>query len=228
MWGFTPWDRGKCRDLFRSKNYEGVFTAPSLKGSITYPDNLGVMNWGSAAIDPARNLLVINTSHVATVAQLVPREQADARFAKGEWLLAQEGTPYAAQWTAMLSPWGAPCNKPPWGRLVAVDLARGTLAWSASTSVADDDPGSSGYGPALVTASGLVFHGGTHRSVLRVHDIANGARIATFPLPAGLHAGPISYKLRPEGKQYLVVAPGGHVGIGSELGDSVIAYTLPD
>jgi quinoprotein glucose dehydrogenase len=61
-----------------------------------------------------------------------------------------------------------------------------------------------------------------------VHDAATGQRITSFALPAGLHAGPITYKLRPEGKQFLVIAPGGHVGIGSPLGDYVIAYTLPD
>jgi glucose dehydrogenase len=110
---------------------------------------------------------------------------------------------------------------------VAVDLARGAIAWSAPTSTADGDPGGSGYGPALVTASGLVFHGGTRLPVLRVHDLRTGERIATFDLPAGLHAGPISYKLSRAGKQFLVVAPGGHAGIGSPLGDSIIAYTLP-
>jgi glucose dehydrogenase len=122
---------------------------------------------------------------------------------------------------------GVPCNRPPWGRLVGVDLSRGTIAWSASTSVGEDDPGGQSYGPALATASGLVFHAGTKRPVMRVHDAETGARIATFELPAGLHAGPISYRVRREGKQFLVIAPGGHVGIGSPLGDSVIAYTLP-
>jgi quinoprotein glucose dehydrogenase len=111
--------------------------------------------------------------------------------------------------------------------LVAVDLARGAIAWSTSTSTRDGDPGSHGYGPALVTASGLVFHGGTQLPVLRVHDIATGQRLATFDLPAGLHAGPISYKLSPGGAQFLVVAPGGHAGVGSPIGDAVIAYTLP-
>jgi glucose dehydrogenase len=93
--------------------------------------------------------------------------------------------------------------------------------------VDDDDPGDRSFGPALATASGLVFHGGTRRPVLRVHDAETGERIAIFPLPAGLHAGPISYRLRPDGRQYLVIAPGGHVGLGSPLGDYVIAYTLP-
>jgi quinoprotein glucose dehydrogenase len=64
--------------------------------------------------------------------------------------------------------------------------------------------------------------------VLRAHDAETGARMTTFDLPAGLHAGPISYRLRPEGRQFLVVAPGGHIGIGSPLGDHVIAYVLPD
>jgi glucose dehydrogenase len=123
---------------------------------------------------------------------------------------------------------GVPCNRPPWGMLVAVDLAHGTIAWSASTSVGADDVGGFAYGPALATASGLVFHSGTKRPVLRVHDAATGERIATFALPAGLHAGPISYRLRPQGKQFLVIAPGGHIGIDSPLGDYVIAYTLPD
>ncbi len=122
---------------------------------------------------------------------------------------------------------GVPCNRPPWGMLVGVDLAHGTIAWTASTSTAGDDPGENDYGPALATASGLVFHSGTRRPVLRVHDARTGERIATFALPAGLHAGPITYKLRPGGKQFLVVAPGGHVGIGSPLGGSVIAYALP-
>jgi quinoprotein glucose dehydrogenase len=123
---------------------------------------------------------------------------------------------------------GVPCNRPPWGLLVGVDLARGTIAWSASTSAGDGDPGGMSFGPALATASGLVFHAGTERPVLRVHDAGTGERLATFALPAGLHAGPITYQLRPDGPQFLVVAPGGHVGIGSPLGDYVIAYTLPD
>jgi quinoprotein glucose dehydrogenase len=110
--------------------------------------------------------------------------------------------------------------------LVALDLARGTLSWSAPTSVGDADPGGKSFGPALATASGLVFHAGTQQPVLRVHDSETGERIAVFELPAGLHAGPISYRLRPDGPQFLVVAPGGHIGIGSPLGDHVIAYKL--
>jgi glucose dehydrogenase len=149
------------------------------------------------------------------------------------WLLTGRGTGqryrlHPLSGRTVLRHDGVPCNAPPWSRLVAVDLAAGTLAWSASTSTAPDDPGAGGYGPALVTASGLIFHGGTVRPVLRVHSSETGERLASFELPAGLHAGPISYKLRPDGRQWLLVAPGGHVGMGSPLGDHLIAYALPD
>jgi quinoprotein glucose dehydrogenase len=90
-----------------------------------------------------------------------------------------------------------------------------------------DQLGYPGYGPALATASGLVFHAGTRVPIMRVHDADTGRLLTTFELPAGLHAGPITYKLRPDGRQYVVVAPGGHVGISSPLGGHVIAYTLP-
>ena len=60
---------------------------------------------------------------------------------------------------------------------------------------------------------------------LRVHDATTGEVLSAFDLPAGLHSGPITYKLKPDGKQFLVVAPGGYGGL-SKLGDYVIAYTL--
>ncbi len=71
-------------------------------------------------------------------------------------------------------------------------------------------------------------HGKKCAEALRAHDALTGEVLATFDLPAGLHAGPVTYKLKPNGKQYLVIAPGGHVNLRTKLGDYVIAYTLPD
>ena len=123
---------------------------------------------------------------------------------------------------------GRPCNPPPWGMLVAVDLGAGTIGWSVPTGRDGEIEGLTNFGPPLVTAGGLVFHAGTREQRLRAHDVETGELLAHFELPAGLHAGPISYKLRPDGAQYLVIAPGGHIGLGSKLGDYVIAYTLPN
>jgi quinoprotein glucose dehydrogenase len=234
MWGFTPWDKAKCKQMFRKYRYEGAFSPPSLEGTITYPDNLGVMNWGSAAIDPVRQLLVINTSHVATIAQLVPRAQADESFAKGEWLLAQEGTPYAARWTAMLSPWGAPCNKPPWGELVAIDLQSGKRIWQVPLGTTRDlapfplwlKLGTPNIGGPLVTASGLTFIGATTDDFLRAFDNRTGEELWKGRLPAGPQATPMTYRLTPGGKQFVVIAAGGHRYMRTKLGDYLVAFTL--
>ncbi len=234
MWGFTFYDRGKCRDLFRSHHYAGPFSPPSLKGTITYPDNLGVMNWGSAAVDPQRQILVINTSHVATIAQLVPREQADARFARGEWLLAQEGTPYAAAWTAMLSPWGAPCNRPPWGELVAIDLRQGKRLWQVPLGSTRDlapwplwlNIGTPNIGGPLITAAGLTFIGASTDDFLRAFDTASGREVWKGRLPAGPQATPMTYRLSPQGKQFIVIAAGGHKYMRTKLGDYLVAFSL--
>jgi len=121
-----------------------------------------------------------------------------------------------------------PCNKPPWGYLVAIDLSQGEIKWRVPSG--RNEYGVQGlfsYGPLLVTAGGLVFQAGSRDLHLRAYDAQTGAEVASYELPAGLHAGPITYKLRPDGKQFLVVAPGGHMNIGSQLGDYVIAYTLP-
>jgi quinoprotein glucose dehydrogenase len=241
----TPEHLAACRDQLATLRNDGLFTPPSLRGSIHHPGAGGGANWSGATWDPARQLLVVPVQNLAMIVQL----EAIAKRATGGganvkplhgfslrtawWLFTGRGTGERYRLSQLggrklFAVDGVPCNRPPWGMLVGVDLARGTIAWSASTSVAEDDPGWMSYGPALSTASGLVFHSGTKRPVLRVHDADTGQRIAMLEMPAGLHAGPITYKLRPEGKQFLVVAPGGHIGLGSPLGDHVVAYTLPD
>ena len=93
MWGFTPWDRGKCREQFRELRHEGLFTPPSLEGTLQLPSFMGAMTWGSAAIDEARSVLVVNRNNVATTVRLIPREEADARMAEGEFLIPALKTP---------------------------------------------------------------------------------------------------------------------------------------
>ena len=240
----TPEHEAACRARLAELRNDGLFTPPSVRGTVIYPFTGGGANWSGASWDPARQQLVVpvqNLVHVVqldSVAEEATGEGADTKPLRGLtlrnlwWVLTGRGTGeryrlHPSSGRTVFRHDGVPCNRPPWGMLVAVDLARGTIAWSAPNSVDASDPGGNGYGPPLSTASGLVFQSGTRRPVLRVHDAATGERIATFDLPAGLHAGPITYKLKPEGKQFLVVAPGGHIGIGSPLGDYVIAYTLP-
>jgi quinoprotein glucose dehydrogenase len=239
----TPEHRDACAKKLRGLRNEGIFTPPSLAGSVLYPYTGGGANWSGANFDPQRRLLVVPVNDRVHVLKL--RKVSDDSVGAGKarplrgltlrgiwWLLTGRGTGLRYQTSplggrTLLQHDGIPCNRPPWGKLVAVDLDRGEIAWSASTSSGADDPGWNSYGPALVTAGGLVFHAGTRHPVLRVHDTRTGARVATFPLPAGLHAGPISIRTRPDAPQLLIIAPGGHVGLGSPLGDYVIAYALP-
>jgi quinoprotein glucose dehydrogenase len=241
----TPEHLEACRAQLAELRNDGLFTPPSLRGSVLYPFTGGGANWSGATWDPGRQLLVVpvqNRVHVIRLEKVAERATgggADVKPLRGLslralwWLVSGRGTGqsyriHPLSGRTVLERDGVPCNRPPWALLVGVDLSRGTIAWSASTSVEEGDPGGKSYGPALATASGLVFHAGTVRPVLRVHDAETGRRIARFDLPAGLHAGPISYRLRPDGRQFLVIAPGGHIGLGSPLGDHVIAYALPD
>jgi quinoprotein glucose dehydrogenase len=112
-----------------------------------------------------------------------------------------------------------------WSELVAVDLNEGKIRWRAAL----DEPAGSrrwalNLGPPLATAGGLVFVGGAPDGKLRAFDADSGKPLASLDLPAGLHAGPMTYRV--DGTQYLVVAPGGHAALGSKLGGYVIAYAL--
>ncbi len=240
----TPEHRDACAEQLAKLRNDGLFTPPSLRGSVVYPFTGGGANWSGASFDPERRLLVVPVNDLVHVVKI--RKVSDENLGEGRaqplrglglrnlwFLLTGRGTGLRYQTSPLdgrtvLKHDGVPCNRPPWGKLVAVDLDRGAIAWTASTSSGDDDPGWNAYGPALATAGGLVFHGGTRVPVMRVHDTATGKRLATFPLPAGLHAGPISVRLRPGGPQLVIVAAGGHIGIGSPLGGSVIAYALPE
>jgi len=240
----SPEHLAACRAQLAELRNEGLFTPPSVRGSVLYPYTAGGANWSGAAFDPARHRLVVPVNNLVHVAQLTPLPESNLATDSaqplrgglaGLWfLLTGRGTGlryFTSPRTGrtLFAHAGVPCNAPPWGLLVALDLDSGEIRWSVPTGVSKDGArGLSAFGPPLVTAGGLVFHGGTSESVFRAYDVDTGEVLRTFDLPAGLHAGPITYRVRPGGRQYLVVAPGGHVGLGSKLGDYVIAYALPE
>ncbi len=227
----------RCRARFRSLRNRGVFTPPSTEWTILYPSTVGGVNWSGGAYDPASATWFVPTNNVVHLIRLdpLPPENFDEidgivmhnSLSALRWVLWRTGTGLRyGQIRDALEEGGVPCVNPPWGMLHAVDLETGGLRWQVP--IGRDEAGNRGLvnlGPPLVTAGGLVFHGGTTERLLRAYDATSGEELAAFDLPAGLHAGPISYEV--EGRQYLVVAPGGHARLGSKLGDYVIAYSLP-
>jgi quinoprotein glucose dehydrogenase len=236
-WGITFWDRGACRERIESLRFDGIFTPPSLRGSIMYPGNAGGSNWGGMAIDPVRQLAVTRISDVPWVVTLLPSADFERERAAnpGVEISPQRGTPYAMRREILLSPLGLPCNPPPWGSLVAIDLASGEIKWKVPHGGVRDliglpipwEPGVPGIGGPLVTKSGLVFIAAAMDDYLRAYDSETGAELWRARLPAGGQATPMSYRARPGGRQYVVIAAGGHARAGTRLGDALVAFALP-
>jgi quinoprotein glucose dehydrogenase len=235
--GLTAWDRDKCREQIAALRSEGIFTPPSLQGTIERPGYAGGSNWGGGAWDPQRKLLVANVMDLPVVVALIPRDQFEAQRDSGAWpdweFSRMAGTPYGLRRHALLSPIGAPCTKPPWGSLVALDLAHGKIAWNVPLGTSRDKApwpfwntlGAPNMGGPLVTGGGLVFIGATTDNFLRAFDVASGAELWKARLPAGAQATPMSYERG--GRQYVVIAAGGHAKLGTTRGDYVLAYALP-
>jgi quinoprotein glucose dehydrogenase len=237
-WGFTPWDRRRCAEAIRGVRNEGIFTPPSLEGSLLFPSNAGGPNWGGVSVDPARGRLYVNQMRTASIVQLVRRAEYDALPSKEASYPAElypmAGTPYAARRGPLLSPLGAPCNPPPWGLLTAVDLASGQVLWESRLGTTRDQApfpmwlplGAPNLGGSLATAGGLVFIGATTDKFLRAFDADTGEEVWSARLPFTANATPMSYRVRSGGRQLVVVAAGGHGW--SEPGDALLAFALPD
>ncbi len=232
-WGLTPETREQCRATIASLHSEGIFTPPSVEGIIQTPGNVGGVNWGSAAIDPQRGLLVANTNRLPFAVRLIPREKlkeeynhAEKNRLQGEFG-AQQKVPYAMYRDPLLGgPNRVPCTAPPRGELVALDLNAGKIRWEAPLGyMAPGLPaGSVNLGGPIATAGGLILTGAARDNYLRAFDIETGREIWKAELPASAQATPMTY--RAGGRQYVVICAGGHGKLGSKQGDVVVAFAL--
>ena len=135
------------------------------------------------------------------------------------------GTPYTLVREPLTSPSGLPCSPPPWGTLSALNLNQGTLLWQKPLgTMAAGIPGSLTLGGPIVTAGGLVFTAAAKDPHIRAFDAHTGQLLWTGDLPVPAQATPMTYTYG--GRQFLVIAAGGHGPFGSAQGDSVIAFAL--
>jgi len=240
MFGVTAEERAFCRAAAEALRNEGIFTPPSLRGTLQWPGFWGGINWDGMAWDPVRQRLITTLKRVAMVVRLHARDGTTERVATPEALgvgevLLQPGAPYFATRAPLIAPSGTPCSPPPWGALVAVDLdatvARvawqrplGTVPWLSEHSQYRAW-GSLTFGGPLVTAGGVVFVAASQDGKFRAFDVDDGAQLWEHQLPAGGQASPMTYVI--DGRQYVVIAAGGRSGIGAP-GDWVVAFALPE
>jgi quinoprotein glucose dehydrogenase len=253
-WGATPIDQLMCRIDFRERHYYGHFTPPQLGKYLAYPAFDGVIDWYGASIDPARKLMIANSSYMPMVMDFMTQEDAIKKGLAKPWkgwdsrepypnLIdvannPQYGTPYAI----IIKPWlnsiGVPCIAPPWGKLTAIDLNTRKIAWERPLGTTRESglfnthigvplpTGIISMGGSFMTASGLIFIAATADDNLRAFDEKTGKILWQTNLPAGGNATPITYT-GSDGRQYVVIAAGGHGGLRTIAGDYVIAYSLP-
>ena len=235
-WGITPYDEGWCEDAIASYKTQGLFTPPSTEGTLLVPFTGGGANWGGMAFNAETQLMYINTSRAIHVVTLIPAEEfaaADAAEPNQE-ISPQAGTRWAMKRELLRSPFGLPCNPPPFGMLHAIDLSDGTIRWESVLGTVEDLAplpipwalGTPNFGGPLVTSGGVLFIGAAMDNYLRAFDATTGEELWAGRLPAGGQATPMTYEW--EGRQYVVIAAGGHSFSTTTPGDEIIAFALPE
>ena len=248
MWGLTPYDQLWCRIKFKEARYDGDFTPPGLTPSIVDPGYAGGSEWPGIAIDPVRNLMILNVNHFPLYMRMITRKVADqtrvrayeagkSDIAGGVW--PQAGTRYAMISAGFVSPLQTPCTKPPYSEIAVVDLAKRSTIWRQPLGTARDSGpwnipsmlplrmGVPAIGGPLVTRSGLIFIGATQERSFRAFDLATGALLWETRIPAASHAVPMSYYSKRTRRQFIVIPGSGHFGMNNGQADWLLAYALP-
>ncbi len=235
MWGVTMFDQLGCRIAFHKLEYRGPWTPPSTNGTLVHPGNFGVFNWGGVAVDPERQILFGTPAYLAFIHRLVPREDPQANLvSEGQPGLGENyGAPFAVELNPFLSVLGLPCQAPPWGYVAGANLRSGEIAYLRVNGTVRDlaplpfpfEMGVPDLGGPVMTAGRVAFISGTLDRYVRAYDVTSGRKVWQDRLPAGGQATPMTYEQ--DGRQYLLVVAGGHGSLGTQEGDSVIAYALP-
>jgi quinoprotein glucose dehydrogenase len=228
----------RCEEMIAGARYEGIFTPPSLEGTVLFPGNPGGVNWGSMAADEAEAIAVVAVNRLPTVVKLIPRDEF-RKLRRGEILngveaqfTSQSGTPYGmARFELFNNESGFHCLEGPWSTLVAVNLASGERLWEVPAGrrpgIGDDHQAAEwGYvanGGPVLTSGGLAFMATQYDRMLRAYDQRDGKVVWSTQLPAGPQATPMIYEW--EGEAYLAITLGGREANG-EMGDYVVTYRL--
>ncbi len=230
-------DKRSCQKELAKYRSDRLFTPPTEQGTVLYPSTTGGINWGGVSVDTDKAIMFVNQMHMASVVQMIPRAKFDAENPVTQYpveYFAMRGTPYGAKRFPLMSSFDTPCNPRPWGSFQAVDLKSGETLWKIPLGTTRDlapfpfwfNWGTPNIGGSLATAGGLVFIDATADKYFRAFDSQTGEELWKMRIPTTANASPLSYRLNKHGKQYIVVAAGGHGW--SKPGDTIMAFALPD
>lgn len=238
MWGGTMLDQLVCRIMFKRLNYEGIYTPPSVNGTLVFPGNLGVFEWGGMSVNQDRQIGLMNPIGLPFVSRLIPRKPEERAHTPLDESNVQpmHDTPYKVVIGPFLSPLGLPCKQPSWGFVTGVDLTTQKVVWKKRIgTIRDSLPdlfplppvkiGIPGLGGPISTAGNLMFIAATQDDYLRAYNTTNGQLLWQARLPGGGQATPMTYAVN--GKQYVVIMAGGHASFGTKMNDTLVAYALP-
>lgn len=238
--GVTPEGQAACREMMAGLRNDGIFTPPSLEGTVAMPSNIGGAHWGGVAADNQSGIVVVPVNRVAATVQLIPAKgfdlaaarQESSRLGQGYEYTTMEGTPYIMRRRLLLGPGQVPCTPPPFGALVAISLRTGARLWEVPLGAPPLAPGAPApptnlgmpnLGGPIITAGRLVFIAATLDRTFRAFDLDSGKELWKAALPAGGRATPMTYETN--GRQFVVIAAGGGNEFG--FGDAIVAYALP-
>jgi glucose dehydrogenase len=240
----TPEHAAYCQDLWeKNKMYNngpfGVYGDDPNTMAVIFPGREGAGNWGGVAFDPQLGYLFGTTAfNAGQIGRLVKLDQPNPRGGPYDKSFPNGPSPYQSRFWDPTNGW--PCIKPPWAEIFAVNAKTGDIVWRQPFGTVDrlaalgfPNTGAPNTGPMVVTASGLIFIGGTNDARFRAFDARTGKNLWTEKIDASAHTTPVTYVGR-DGKQYVVVEAFGGPGIvavngyfNDAPGDSVIAFALP-
>lgn len=230
-------DQAKLRELFKTARNEGIYTPPSLQGSIGMPGHNGGTNWGGSSVDPVKKRFFVTSKQLPVFDKLTldARPEALAAMPNG----GGDVQPYKGGTDFMLQSNGLPAINPPWSLLTAYDMNTGKIIWqvpngevAALVEKGIRDTGSTApRGGPVATAGGLLFVGTSSDRKVRARDAATGKVLWEHQLDAASEGVPAIYEAG--GRQFVVFPVGGDGLFAPRLGQArpganrYVAFALP-
>ncbi|MBV1880389.1 MAG: PQQ-binding-like beta-propeller repeat protein [Pseudomonadales bacterium] len=237
LYGLTPQHKKECEALVEGMPDPQIYAPYNANGIVQIPGAGGGFSWGGATFDSERGILVAPVMNFPIILHL--DKKYSLKWLGGIFselfsfrrpnLIPLMGTPYGLRAQFFAAKDGTPCTPPPWSKLVALDMSKGTILWETPllTEAAkgeNDNRQQMTLGGAISTSAGVTFIAATPDQKFRAFETATGKLLWEYKLPATGNATPMTYEVN--GKQYVIIAAGGSDLVGSEPSDHLMAFRL--